>query len=362
MPDYPLPNPSLPFGQQAVSPVAQTNPLMSLQQGGVQGFSLGLQARQQAMLQQQMQAEQEKQKFIMEQAAKEEKRKSFEDFTKAVSTLHAMPESIRPQIWDNMVVPVAGKLGLQVSPGYDNLSDHPFTEDVKKILDHYRKDPKNFPLDDALGAIHLMSLKASEQGQAESSKTMMEIANQMQPKVSALAESQALNRDMKVQAMKKNIIDEFNKDGSVKKSQQSLDSAGDIKNLALSGNPIAAGAIPTYAARMSGEVGNLSEADKRPFGGSMAISNRLDASLTQMAKGQLTPQNQKFIVELADIIEKRSRDKMDSVARKYAKQYSSDSPYFKEEDLFNAVRPDVSAPQETPSSGNKIGRFVVETQ
>jgi len=350
MAEYPLPNPSLPFGQQAVSPVAQTNPIQSLTQGGVQGFSLGLQARQQAMLQQQQQMEQEKQKFVMEQAAKEEKRKSFEDFTKAVSTLHAMPESIRPQIWDNMVYPKAKELGLNVSPGYDSLSDHPFTEDVKKILDYHKKNPKDFPLDDALGAIHLKALTASEQGQAETSKTMMDIAESMRPKESPLAESQALNRDFRIQSMKKNIVDEFNKDASVKKSQQSLDASGDIKNLALSGNPIAAAAIPTYSARMSGEVGNLSEADKRPFGGSQAINKRLDATLTQMATGGLTPDNQKFIIGLADIVEKRSHEKMDAIAKKYAKQYSSGSPYFKEDDLFNAIRPGVISGGEDFSS------------
>lgn len=61
---YPLPNPSLPFGQQAVSPVAQTNPLMSLGSGVNTGISLGLQAgqlslqaKQQAMQQQLQQAQ-----------------------------------------------------------------------------------------------------------------------------------------------------------------------------------------------------------------------------------------------------------------------------------------------------------------
>jgi len=348
LPRYPLPNPELPFGQQAVSPVAQTNPLMSLASGVNTGAQLGLQFAQQKMLQEQQQRLQQKQQQEMELAQQEEKRKSFEDFTKAVSTLHAMPESIRPQIWDNMVVPVATKLGLQVSPGYDNLSDHPFTEDVKKILDYHKKDPKNFPLDDALGAIHVMALKASEQGQAESSKTMMDIADSMKPKESN--PSSDLNRELRIQQFKSGIVGKFTGDQAVKKYQQSLDAAGDIRSLAESGNPIAAAAIPTYSARMSGEVGNLSEADKRPFGGSQATLQRLDAALTQMSTGRLTADNRKFIIGLTDIIAKRSNEKMDALAKTRAKQYGFNNPYFDESDIFQAMRPDSQMPSQTSGS------------
>lgn len=45
------------LNQTPVSPVAQTNPLMALQQGGVQGFSLGLAARQQQALEQERQVQ-----------------------------------------------------------------------------------------------------------------------------------------------------------------------------------------------------------------------------------------------------------------------------------------------------------------
>lgn len=71
LPRYDLPNPGLPLGQQAVSPVAQTNPLQSLAQGGVQGFSLGLQARQLQQLETLRKSEE--QKYLSEAKKQEEK-------------------------------------------------------------------------------------------------------------------------------------------------------------------------------------------------------------------------------------------------------------------------------------------------
>ncbi len=54
---YPLPNPGLPFGQQAVSPVAQVNPLQMAGQGINTGATLGFQARQVAALEKERQTQ-----------------------------------------------------------------------------------------------------------------------------------------------------------------------------------------------------------------------------------------------------------------------------------------------------------------
>lgn len=149
-------------------------------------------------------------------------------------------------------------------------------------------------------------------------------------------------RDERIGQRTSEIVSRFNSDASIKKSQQSLDSAGDIKDLALSGNPIAAGAIPTYAARMSGEVGNLSEADKAPFGGSRAIMQRIDAAMNEWSTGQLSDSNKEFIVGLTDIIEKRANEKMDALAKIRAKQYSKigNGIYGSEQDILRILRPE----------------------
>jgi hypothetical protein len=146
-------------------------------------------------------------------------------------------------------------------------------------------------------------------------------------------------RDERLDKNRAGLVEKFNADPAVKKAQQSMDAAKTIRDLALSGNPIAASSIPTYSARMSGEVGNLSEADKKPFGGSQAIAEKINAAMKQMSTGRLSDSNKKFIINLSDIIEKRSNQNMSSLARLRAKQYSKIESYGTEDELFNLLRP-----------------------
>ena len=135
------------------------------------------------------------------------------------------------------------------------------------------------------------------------------------------------------------IVSRFNNDPQVRRQMQSLDGADAVRGLAISGNPIAAAAIPTYMARASGEVGNLSEPDKAPFGGTRAILSRMEAALTQLSKGTLTQTNRDFLLELADIMEKSANKNLDRHARINAKQYAhahASSP----QDIFQSLRPD----------------------
>src|SRR3990167_2033820 len=147
------------------------------------------------------------------------------------------------------------------------------------------------------------------------------------------------------------IVDRFNADASVKKSQQSIDAANNIRALVNSENPIAANAIPTYMARASGEVGNLSEGDKKPFGGSAAILSRLRASATQVATGELTQENAGFITELANLMEKRANDNIEKLARTRSKQYSRASEFLKENDIYESLRPIVDIAN--PATGKR---------
>lgn len=141
------------------------------------------------------------------------------------------------------------------------------------------------------------------------------------------------------------IVGRFNSDPAVKKAQQSLDAARTIADLATSGNPIAAAAVPTYAARMSGEVGALTEADKAPFGGSRAILARIDASLKQAATGRMTEENKKFILDLSNLITSRTQDNMKQIAKVRAKQYSSIPNYGAEDEIFKSLIPELPLDQ-----------------
>lgn len=153
---------------------------------------------------------------------------------------------------------------------------------------------------------------------------------------------------------KTDIVTKFNTDPGVRKIQTSIDAASNVRELALSGNPIAANAIPTYMARASGEVGNLSEADKRPFGGSQAILNRLQASLQQMANGQLTEDNRKFVLDLADTMESSATSNLDRRAKQVSGQYGQASDFLKPDEIYNTLRPiDVPKPKPVPGFTGK---------
>lgn len=164
------------------------------------------------------------------------------------------------------------------------------------------------------------------------------------------------NLDIRRDSAIEGMVQKFKADPRVKKAFQSLDAAGDIRNFIDSGNPIAAGAIPTYSARMSGEVGNLSEADKRPFGGSRAILQRIDQSLKQMADGTLTDDNRKFMAEFTDIVNKRSYEKIHSEAVNTSRQKKGFYG-MTEKEIYERIYqgPEVNYPPSEPNGGPQSG-------
>lgn len=141
------------------------------------------------------------------------------------------------------------------------------------------------------------------------------------------------------------VIKAFDNDGGVRKQQGAIDGASTVRELVLSGNPIGAGAIPTYMARASGEVGNLSEADKAPFGGTRAILGRMQAAFEQMATGQLSQTNRDFLLEMADMMEKNANANLDRRAHDLSKQYAK-AFKMNDREIYETLRP--GRPYEAP--------------
>jgi len=122
------------------------------------------------------------------------------------------------------------------------------------------------------------------------------------------------------------IVDKFEKDKVVQKSNESIGQANNVIQLVQSDNPIGHSAIPTFMARAAGEVGNLSEGDKAPFGGSQALSSRIQQVMETYKNGQLTPENQQFVIDLANVMKKSAMRNKASRAMdlrgKYSKSYN----------------------------------------
>lgn len=94
-------------------------------------------------------------------------------------------------------------------------------------------------------------------------------------------------------------------EAGAKKPLEALNQIRATRDLLNSDNPLADNTIPTFMARASGEVGNLSEADKRPFGGNQSFAAKWKQASVNAATGKLTAENRKLIGQVLDILEKR---------------------------------------------------------
>jgi len=147
--------------------------------------------------------------------------------------------------------------------------------------------------------------------------------NRQQEGLEIQRERLAQTRDENQFKFEERVINSFNKDKDVIKANESISAADRVlalNNLSVE-NPIAAQALPTFIARASGEVGNLSEGDKRPFGGSQAIRDRLAQAQQSFLRGTLTAENREFIRQIAELMKNTSNDIKNRRADKIANQF-----------------------------------------
>ncbi len=137
------------------------------------------------------------------------------------------------------------------------------------------------------------------------------------------------------------IVNAFNADPAVRKVEQMDEFSQLIVNVAASDNPIGHASLETLMARASGEVGNLSEADKKPFGGSRALSEKMKQYFSELYKGKKTPENLGFISQLAKTFQETGRKKKASLARERANQYAraNKGMGWTAEDIFKTLAP-----------------------
>ncbi len=137
------------------------------------------------------------------------------------------------------------------------------------------------------------------------------------------------------------IVNQFNADPNVRKVEQMDQFANLITDVSNSDNPIGHASLETLMARASGEVGNLSEADKKPFGGSRALTERMKQTFSELYKGRKTPENLKFIADLADTFRQTGQKKKLALARQRSAQYAraNRSRGWTPQEVFGALAP-----------------------
>ena len=136
------------------------------------------------------------------------------------------------------------------------------------------------------------------------------------------------------------IVEQFNNDPAVRKVEQIDQFSQLIIDVANSDNPVGHASLPTLMARSSGEVGNLSEADKKPFGGSKALDQRIKQVFTELYSGKRTPENARFISDLASAFQRTGLRKRERLARLRSKQYASAlRGKMSEQDIYEMLAP-----------------------
>lgn len=113
---------------------------------------------------------------------------------------------------------------------------------------------------------------------------------------------------------------DFNKDKSVQSIEAGRKAAEDAEALLELDNPITSEAVKTSLARLSGEVGVLTDRDVARFGGSKAVKDRFSQSIKQMIDGKITEENKKFMREIINTYKTKREKQLDNRALYFAKQ------------------------------------------
>lgn len=88
----------------------------------------------------------------------------------------------------------------------------------------------------------------------------------------------------------------------------------------LGQNPVAMEAIKTFLARATGEVGNLTDAEREAFGGSRAIIQRVRRMASKLATGLPTEEDKKELRELTEVFASSNKRAIEGTADRMAKQ------------------------------------------
>lgn len=165
-------------------------------------------------------------------------------------------------------------------------------------------------------------------------------------------------RDPNINSVKISALERFNSDANVKKQQQMIDFADVMDNILSSNNPIGDNAIPTFMARASGEVGNLSEADKQPFGGSSAIDMKLKRFFERQTEGALDETDRAFVRDLVSTFRKSAGENIRRLAKYRAKQYSRGIKGLDPKELESMFNPDDNEAENLEYDNNQAWEYL----
>ena len=163
-----------------------------------------------------------------------------------------------------------------------------------------------------------------------------------------LEEERALRHQERLMNVRQRLVDKFNADPVVGKQLVTQTSRTMVDEILATGGPIGDVSITTFMSRMSGEVGNLSQEDRKPFGGKQAMLARLRQAYEMALRGRLTDENRAFLGQLAEAMDRAANRNLDNIARVRAKQYATSNKMLNEQDILLSLRPGIGSMNPPP--------------
>lgn len=174
----------------------------------------------------------------------------------------------------------------------------------------------------------LIEKKASLDVSRDNARTNAEMRKEMQDQRQSQRNVQNMGR----------YQDAYNKDKLVQDTEKRLEASEDALALLSTNNPIADEAAKRKIARLSGEVGVLTDADVASFGGSRAWLNRIQSVVDRGAYGTLTPEDRKLMLAMSQTLKEKAENQLTERAEHFAAQGAKRFGMDKEE-AYDYLRP-----------------------
>jgi hypothetical protein len=136
--------------------------------------------------------------------------------------------------------------------------------------------------------------------------------------IEAAKESAGARMDQKQATFLKDYQKMFNQEA--RKIKSASNQAGLALEVLKAGNPIGDNAVGTFMARLSGEVGNLTEAEREMFKGSNATARKANSLVSKYKSGKISAADRADLIQLASVMTKANKRALDDVHSTVSKQ------------------------------------------
>lgn len=122
------------------------------------------------------------------------------------------------------------------------------------------------------------------------------------------------------------MLGALEKDKVYQEAKMALSNAKDAETLLDTNSPVTTEVFKRKMARLSSEVGVLTEQDVRSFGGSRALADRVTQIANEWINGTFTEKNRNYYKEIIGILKRSQQSKMNAEIARTEKIYSKRAP------------------------------------